>query len=161
MNTIGKHMSTTINKKPQWLGSTSDTYIKVYRKMCIQEEILHGGNQHAKRAHTFTSSTYSGRFGGDCCPPSIMRASIQFPPPSRKSLTTIHFPSGTWSNTSSPTMKNILCMCVHTYIQEQNSNAKSHIPSPRPTTTVERGDTVCLRGCREWPYNFPRKEHQQ
>ena len=82
-------------KNPQWWGSTSDTYINVYRKMCIQEEILHGGDQHAKRAHTFTSSTYSGRFGGDCRPPSIMRASIQFPPPSRKSLTTIHFPSGT------------------------------------------------------------------
>ena len=91
----GKHMSTTINKNPQWWGSTSDTYINVYRKMCIPEEILHGGDQHAKRAHTFTSSTYNGRFGGDCRPPSIMRASIQVSPPSRKSLTTIHFPSGT------------------------------------------------------------------
>jgi hypothetical protein len=38
---------------------------------------------------------------------------------------------------------------VHTYIQEQNSNAKLHIPSPRPITTVEREDTVSRRGCRE------------
>jgi hypothetical protein len=29
-------------------------------------------------------------------------------------------------------------MCIHTYIQEQIYNAKSHIPSPRPLTTVER-----------------------